>query len=130
LRQGGLQQAAQLAAQQQGFQAGLLSDLYGQQLQDLGMLSGIGGQQQQLQQAALEAARGEFERALGYPAQQLGYLTSAISGVPTLPTQIQQKKTGLGDILGGAAGLAGSALMGGFNPFAFLGGKPPTGPMG
>ena len=113
LRQAGFEQAAQLAAQQQGFQAGLLGDLYGQQLQGLGLLSGIGGQQQQLQQAALEAARGEFERALGYPAQQLGYLTGAISGVPTLPTQYQQKKTGLGDVLGGLSSLLGAGLYGG-----------------
>jgi hypothetical protein len=119
LRQAGFEQAAQLAAQQQGFQAGLLGDLYGQQLQGLGMLSGIGGQQQQLQQAALEAARGEFERALGYPAQQLGYLTGAISGVPTLPTQTQQKQTGFGDILGGLTGLLGAGFAGGINPFTF-----------
>ena len=113
LRQAGFEQAAQLAAQQQGFQAGLLGDLYGQQLQGLGMLSGIGGQQQALQQQALEAARGEFERALGYPAQQLGYLTGAISGVPTLPTQTQQKQTGFGDILGGLTGLLGAGFAGG-----------------
>jgi hypothetical protein len=113
LRQAGFQQAAQLAAQQQGFQAGLLGDLYGQQLQGLGMLSGIGGQQQQLQQQAIDAARGEFMRALGYPAQQLGYLTGAISGVPTLPTQYQQKKTGLGDVLGGLSSLFGAGLYGG-----------------
>tara|TARA_E500000318_G_scaffold33908_1_gene33322 strand:+ start:3751 stop:4572 length:822 start_codon:yes stop_codon:yes gene_type:complete len=113
LREAGYQQALQTAAQQQDFQAGLLGDLYGQQLQGLGMLSGIGGQQQQLQQAALQAARGEFERALGYPAQQLGYLTGAISGVPTLPTQYQQKKTGLGDVLGGLSSLFGAGLYGG-----------------
>jgi hypothetical protein len=103
LRQAGFQQAAQLAAQQQGFQAGLLGDLYGQQLQGLGMLSGIGGQ----------ASRGEFERALGYPAQQLAYLTGAISGVPTLASTWQQKKTGPGDILGAIAGLAGAKFAGG-----------------
>ena len=112
LRQAGFEQAAQLAAQQQGFQAGLLSDLYGQQLQGLGMLSGIGGQQQALQQQALEAARGEFERALGYPAQQLAYLTGAISGVPTLASQYQKKKTGTGDILAALAGLGEASLMG------------------
>jgi len=113
LRQAGFQQAAQLAAQQQGFQAGLLGDLYGQQLQGLGMLSGIGGQQQALQQQALEAARGEFERALGYPAQQLAYLTGAISGVPTLASQYQKKKTGTGDILAALAGLGEASLLGG-----------------
>jgi hypothetical protein len=113
LRQAGFEQAAQLAAQQQGFQAGLLSDLYGQQLQGLGMLSGIGGQQQALQQRALDVARGEFERALGYPAQQLAYITGAISGVPTLASTWQQKKTGPGDILGAIAGLAGAKFAGG-----------------
>ena len=113
LRQAGFEQAAQLAAQQQGFQAGLLSDLYGQQLQGLGMLSGIGGQQQALQQQALDVARGEFERALGYPAQQLAYLTGAVSGVPTLASQWQQKKTGPGDILAALAGLGEAALLGG-----------------
>jgi hypothetical protein len=80
------------------------------------MLSGIGGQQQALQQRALDVARGEFERALGYPAQQLAYLTGAISGVPTLASTWQQKKTGPGDILGalGAiAGLAGAKFAGG-----------------
>ena len=108
LRQAGYQQALQTAAQQQGFQAGLLGDLYGQQLQGLGMLSGIGGQQQALQQQALEASRGEFERALGYPAQQLAYLTGAISGVPTLTSTYTKKKTGLGDILGSLLGVYGS----------------------
>lgn len=112
LRQAGYQQALQTAAQQQGFQAGLLGDLYGQQLQSLGMLSGLGGQQQALQQAALDASRGEFERALGYPAQQLAYLTGAVSGVPTLASTWQQKKTGPGDVLGAIAGLAGSYYAG------------------
>ena len=111
LRQAGFEQAAQRAAQQQGFQAGLLGDLYSQQLQGLGMLSGIGGQQQALQQQALSAARGEFERALGFPGQQLGYLTGAVSGVPMMPTQTSQKQTGLGDVLGTAAQLYGYTLM-------------------
>ena len=107
LRQAGYQQALQTAAQQQGFQAGLLGDLYSQQLQGLGLLSGIGGQQQQLQQAALDAARGEFERALAFPAQQLAYLTGAVSGVPTLASQYTKKKTGPGDILGALLGIYG-----------------------
>jgi len=105
LRESGYQQALQAAQQQQGFQSGLLGDLYGQQLQGLGFLSGIGGQQQALQQQALDASRGEFERALAFPAQQLAYLTGAISGVPTLASQWSKKKTGTGDILGTLFGL-------------------------
>ena len=99
LRQAGYQQALQTAAQQQGFQAGLLGDLYGQQLQGLGMLSGIGGQQQALQQQALGAARGEFERALGYPAQQLNLLREAVTGVPSMQGTYQKQKMGPGDYL-------------------------------
>lgn len=105
LRQAGFEQAAQLAAQQQAFQAGLLGDLYGQQLQGLGMLSGIGGQQQALQQQALGAARGEFERALGYPAQQLNLLREAVTGVPSMQGTYQRQKMGPGDYLSTLFGL-------------------------
>jgi hypothetical protein len=105
LRQAGFEQAAQRAAQQQAFQAGLLGDLYGQQLQGLGMLSGIGGQQQALQQQALSAARGEFERALGYPAQQLNLLREAVTGVPSMQGTYQKQKMGPGDYLSTLFGL-------------------------
>jgi hypothetical protein len=105
LRQAGFEQAAQLAAQQQGFQAGLLGDLYGQQLRGLGMLSGIGGQQQALQQQALDVARGEFERALGYPAQQLNLLREAVTGVPSMQGTYQKQKMGPGDYLSTLFGL-------------------------
>ena len=105
LRQAGFEQAAQRAAQQQAFQAGLLGDLYGQQLQGLGMLSGIGGQQQALQQQALGAARGEFERALGYPAQQLNLLREAVTGVPSMQGTYQRQKMGPGDYLSTLFGL-------------------------
>jgi hypothetical protein len=91
LRQAGFEQAAQRAAQQQGFQAGLLGDLYSQQLQGLGMLSGIGGQQQALQQQALSAARGEFERALEYETQQYK---------PGTAEQLQSAATTIGALMG------------------------------
>jgi hypothetical protein len=73
----------ELQARQQ--QAGLLGGLAGQQLQGLGLLGGIGAQQQALQQQAIQAQRGEFERALAYPGQQLGLLATGVSGVqPTI----------------------------------------------
>jgi hypothetical protein len=95
----------ELRARQQ--QAGLLGGLQGSQLQNLGLLSGIGRQQQLLQQAGIDAARGEFQRALGYGPQQLSLLQGGM-GTPLISTTTTgRKQTGFGDILGGALQLAG-----------------------
>jgi hypothetical protein len=108
----------ELQARQQ--QAGLLGGLQTGQLQGLGLLGQAGAQQQQLQQRAIDAARGEFQRALAYPQQQIGLLQAGM-GTPLVTTSTTGgQKTGLGDVLGGAAGLLGSAWTGGFNPFGFL----------
>jgi hypothetical protein len=69
----------ELRARQQ--QAGLLGGLQASQLQGLGLLGSIGQQQQALQQQAIGAQRGEFQRALGYPGQQLGLLQGAVFGM-------------------------------------------------
>lgn len=58
-------------------QAGLLGGQLGEQYRTLGLLSGIGGQQQALEQARLQAQRGEFERELDFPLRQLGLLQAA-----------------------------------------------------
>jgi hypothetical protein len=101
----------ELRARQQ--QAGLLGGLQGSQLQNLGLLSGIGQQQQLLQQAGIDAARGEFQRALGYGPQQLGLLQAGI-GIPlTTTTTTGKQKTGLGDVLGTGAELLGTAMTAG-----------------
>ena len=65
----------ELRARQQ--QAGLLGGELGEQYRTLGLLSGIGGQQQALEQARLQAQRGEFERELDFPLRQLGILQAA-----------------------------------------------------
>ena len=103
----------ELQARQQ--QAGLLGGLQGQQLQQLGLLGGIGAQQQALQQRAIDAQRGEFQRALGYGPQQISLLQAGM-GTPLISTTTTgQQKTGLGDILGGAAQIASLGLLpGGF----------------
>ena len=99
----------ELQARQQ--QAGLLGGLAGQQLQGLGLLSGIGAQQQALQQRAIDAQRGEFARALGYGPQQIGLLQAGM-GTPLISTtQTDKQKTGLGDILGTGAQLYATKLM-------------------
>ena len=96
----------ELRARQQ--QAGLLGGLQGSQLQNLGLLSGIGAQQQALQQRGIDAARGEFQRALGYGPQQLSLLQAGMGTPLVTTTQTGRQSTGLGDILGGVTGIFGS----------------------
>ena len=100
----------ELRARQQ--QAGLLGGLQASQLQGLGLLGGIGTQQQMLQQRAIDAQRGEFARALGYGPQQIGLLDAGM-GVPLVGgTSSAQRDTGSGDILGTAAQIAGMYFLG------------------
>ena len=94
----------QLEMQARAQRAGLLGGLQGQQLRGLGLLGGIGAQQQALQQRAIDAQRGEFARALAYPQQQLGLLATGVSGVqPTItqtggyqPSGLEKFQAGLG----------------------------------
>ena len=99
----------ELQARQQ--QAGLLGGLQTGQLQGLGLLGQAGAQQQQLQQRAIEAQRGEFQRALDYPRQQIGLLQAGMGTPLVSTTQTDKQKTGLGDILGTGAQLYATKLM-------------------
>tara|TARA_R100000231_G_scaffold15614_1_gene16649 strand:- start:220 stop:1131 length:912 start_codon:yes stop_codon:yes gene_type:complete len=102
----------ELRARQQ--QAGLLGSELGEQYRTLSLLSGIGGQQQALEQARLQAQRAEFDRELGFPAYQLSLLNTAAGGIsPAVIGQRTQKETGLGDILAAGAGLTAAAFSGG-----------------
>ena len=86
----------QLEMQARAQRSGLLGGLAGQQLQGLGLLGGIGAQQQALQQQAIGAQRGEFQRALAYPGQQLGLLATGVSGMqPTQTTTTGYSPSGL-----------------------------------
>jgi hypothetical protein len=88
LRQAGFGQAlgaaeSDIARQMatRGFQRGVLGDISSLQAGRLGLLGGIGAQQQMLQQRALDVPYQEFQRALAYGPQQLGLL-SAAAGQP------------------------------------------------
>jgi len=88
LRQAGFSQALGAAESDierqmatRGFQRGVLGDISGLQAGRLGLLGGIGAQQQMLQQRALDVPYQEFQRALAYGPQQLGLL-SAAAGQP------------------------------------------------
>ena len=103
----------QLEMQARAQRAGLLGGLQGQQVQQLGLLGGAGAQQQALQQRAIDAQRGEFQRALGYGPQQINLLQAGMGTPLITTTQTGKQGSGLGDVLGGAAGLFGSLALGG-----------------
>ncbi len=98
-----MQPELELRARQQ--QAGLLGGQLEDQYRSLGLLGTVGQQQQQLQQRAMDQAYNEFLRASGYGQQQLSTLLSGLSGMPSLISTRDKKKTGAGDVLGTIAGL-------------------------
>ena len=80
LRQSGFNNAANLAMGDRNFRAGLFGNQLADQYRGLGLLSGIGRQQQGLGQAGLDANYGEFMRGINYGPQQLGLLSGAVFG--------------------------------------------------
>lgn len=109
-----LQQQANLAnanlmADNQQLDRGLLNDLIGFNQSALGTASQQGMLDQNYQQRLLDAQRDEFDRRINYDDSRLNALISAVSGVPSLAStsQSQQKKTGVGDILGAGLQIAG-----------------------
>ena len=120
LRQASFEQAQRAAEadidrqlRQQAFRAGLIQQQELGREQAISGLLGTGGQQRALQQSALAAARGEFDRALNFPFQQFGLLSSAVSGIPQQPTTVTSGRAGSADVLGSLAGLLGSLAIGG-----------------
>ena len=123
LRQGGFDRATSLAGQDisreignRAFQAGLFGNQLADQYTNLGLMTGIGAQQQALQKAGLDQAYNQFLDARGYGGQQIGLLSSALGLMPqqTSTTQTGRKETGAGDILGSIMKLGGSLASGGF----------------
>jgi len=100
-----------LDMQNRNFQAGLFGNQLADQYQNFGLLSGIGNQQQGLNQAGLDFGYNEFLRGYDDPFKRFSLLTGAASGMPVSTSTTSQKKTGLGDVLGTAAQLAGTYMM-------------------
>jgi hypothetical protein len=86
-----MQQAAQLSG------LGKTSFDYGQQIQS--GLAQQGAQQQAIQQALIDAAKGQYAGYTGAPAMSLGYANAAIGGTPTPQTQTTSRQPGLFDYL-------------------------------
>lgn len=95
LRQSGYNNALNAAMQDRNFRSGIQSGLLGDQYRNLGLLSGIGTQQQGLQQAGMDAGYNEFMRALGYGPQQLGLLSGAVFGMTPGEIQGTSNKQGM-----------------------------------
>ena len=99
LRQGGFDRATSLAGQDIGreinnraFQSGLFGSQLADQYKNMGLLSGIGGQQQQFQQQALNQAYNQYADAMGYGNRQLRTLAEGAGLFPqAINTQTQNQ---------------------------------------
>lgn len=100
-----------LGMQNNNFQANLLNNQLADQYQNFGLLSGIGNQQQGLNQAQNQFDYNEFLRGYDDPFKRFSLLTGAASGMPVSTSTTNQQQTGLGDVLGTAATLAGSYFL-------------------
>jgi hypothetical protein len=96
--------------QNRQFQAGLLGNQLSDQYRNLGLLSGMGSQQQGLQQKGMDAAYGEFGRAIGYGPQQLGLLAQGVSALPGDKSVTEGYKPGTVEKIGNAAGTIGTIM--------------------
>jgi len=99
-----------LDMQNRQFQAGLLGNQLSDQYRNLGLLSGIGGQQQGLQQRGMDAGYNEFLRAIGYGPQQLGLLAQGVSALPGDKSVTEGYKPGTFEQIGNTAGAIGSVI--------------------
>ncbi len=103
LRQSGFNNAANLALNDRNFRAGLFGNQLADQYRGLGLMSGIGNQQQGLGQAGLDANYGEFMRGINYGPQQLGLLSGAVFGMTPGQIDSTSNKQGLLGRIGDAA---------------------------
>jgi hypothetical protein len=89
-----------LEMQNRQLRSGLLGNQVSDQYRNLGLLSGIGSQQQGLQQAGMDSGYNEFMRALNYGPQQLGLLSSSVFGMN--PGAVQNYDQGTAGRIGSA----------------------------
>jgi len=110
------QQMAQQDIQNRMSQAQQLGNLgqqsfgYGQSIQQ--NLAQQGAQQQAINQALIDAAKGQFAGYTGQPLTTLGYVSQALGATPVPQTQTTSKQPGLMDYLTLAATVGGGYLAG------------------
>lgn len=90
-------------------QLGNLSNLgFGMGTQVQQMQNEAGGQQQAINQALIDAARGQYGQWQGQPQQGLSGLIAALGGAPNQSTTTQSSNPGLLGMLSGGASILGS----------------------
>jgi len=110
------QKARQLAGGQQF--AGLTSAQQGSTMKELGALAGVGEQQRQQTQKALDLGFQQFREEQTYPEASLQQYQSIIRGFPISPTTTQTQQSLLPtpslsqQLIGGAAATAGLGMAG------------------
>ena len=110
------QKARQLAGGQQF--AGLTSTQQGSAMKELGALAGVGEQQRQQTQKALDLGFQQFREEQTYPEASLQQYQSIIRGFPISPTTTQTQQSLLPtpslsqQLIGGAAATAGLGMAG------------------
>ena len=103
--------APELELRGRGQQIGLLGDLGATRLQGLGLLGGIGTQQQLLGQRGLDVSRAEFERALGYGPRQIGLLQAGTGTPLTSTTTTGQQKNWIRRHIRGWSAITWNAIL-------------------
>ena len=114
LRQQGFDSSVANAMADRNFRSGINQGLLSDQYRNLGLLSGIGAQQQGLQQGAMDAGYNEFLRAINFPKEQLGLLAQGVSALPRDRSTTEQYKPGTAERVGSAAQTV-ATLMGLFS---------------
>jgi len=121
LRSQGFDRATNLASQDIGremqnrqFQSNLFGNQLADQYRNFGLLSGIGNQQQALNQAGLDFDFGEFLRQQDDPYKRFAALTSGAGFIPSDGSRTDQYKPGTAEKISSAAGTL-AAVMGLFS---------------
>jgi len=101
------------------------------QAKDVGMLSQLGGMEQQQQQAELEAQRATSLERQYEPYQRIGFMSDIFRGVPsttsTLTSTTSPSPSTLSQIAGMGLGIAGLQQSGAFSPGGIFGALNPFG---
>lgn len=108
-------QGLQTALQGAGQLGQLGGQEFGQQKDVIGLQSQMGAQQQQLEQARINALMQDYQAQQKYPYQQLEFMSNILRGTPmgTVQTLYGAQPSMASQLFGAGTSLAGAYLMGG-----------------
>lgn len=108
-------QGLQTALQGAGQLGQLGGQQFGQQKDIIGLQSQMGAQQQQLEQARINALMQDYQAQQKYPYQQLEFMSNILRGTPmgTVQTLYGAQPSMASQLFGAGTSLAGAYMMGG-----------------